>query len=186
MSLLQWLTRPSSHDPEQERSEIRALRLIPSDGGRALEAGTLWLLSPLVRSLMASLSVSEDAVILLPDCHRDDVTVGLGLLRDSGQDTLVFNARVRSFLEAIGLDVRSSELWVKQEPQEGEELVAEETSDAEDDTEDAMETQEDISEDEREQVSYTLRRKCVRKLERLTGFRRVPLCQLRHKYIPRI
>ena len=67
----------------------------------------------------------------------------------------MFSAGVRTFLEAIGLDVRSSEAWVKQEPQEREELVAEETSDAEDDTEaeDAMETGEDISEDERDDVS---------------------------------
>ena len=129
-SLLASLTRrPSRHDQgEQERPEDRPLYLVTRAGPRdPVEASRLWLLSPLVRSLMASVtSEAEDAVILLPDCDKDDVIRGLAVLRYSGEDTVVFSAGVRSFLEAVGMDVSRSEVWVKQEPVEREDNVAEE------------------------------------------------------------
>ena len=127
-SLLHSLTRrPSKHDqPGQERLEDRPLYLVPRGGlCDPVEASRLWLLSPLVRAVMASVA-SEDAVILLPDFDKDDVTRGLALLRYSGEDTMVFSAGVRSFLEAVGMDVSRSEVWVKQEPLETEENVEEE------------------------------------------------------------
>lgn len=133
-SLLHSLTRlPSKHDqPEQERPEDRPLYLVPRGGlCDPVEASRLWLLSPLVRAVMASVA-SEDAVILLPDFEKDDVTRGLALLRYSGEDTMVFTAGVKSFLEAVGMDVSRSEVWVKQEPLEREENVEEEKNDSED------------------------------------------------------
>ena len=77
-----------------------------------VEASTLWLVSPLVREVMASVA-GEDKVILLPDCDKEDVTRGLALLRESGEDTLVFSAGVRGFLQAVGMDVSRSEVWDK-------------------------------------------------------------------------
>ena len=81
-SLLHTLTRrPSDH---HEAGQERSLVLVPR-GGDPVEVSTLWLVSPLVREVMASVA-SEDKVILLPDCDKEDVTRGLALLRDSGHD----------------------------------------------------------------------------------------------------
>ena len=95
-SLLHTLTRrPSDH---HEAGQERSLVLVPR-GGDPVEVSTLWLVSPLVREVMASVA-SEDKVILLPDCDKEDVIRGPALRRDSGEDTLVFSAGVRGFLEA--------------------------------------------------------------------------------------
>ena len=126
-SLLHTLTRrPSDH---HEAGQGRRLVLVPR-GGDPVEASTLWLVSPLVREVMASVA-GEDKVILLPDCDKEDVTRGLALLRDSGEDTLVFSAGVRGFLETVGVDVSRSEVWVKEEPVEREENAAKERNDSE-------------------------------------------------------
>ena len=99
-------------------------------GGDPVEASTLWLVSPLVREVMASVA-GEDKVILLPDCDMEEVTRGLALLGSSGEDTLVFSAGVRGFLETVGVDVSRSEVWVKEEPVEREENAAKERNDSE-------------------------------------------------------
>ena len=125
-SLLHTLTqRPSEH---LEAGQKRPLILVPRDSD-PVEASTLWLVSPLVREVMASVA-GEDKVILLPDFEKEDVTRGLALLSNSGEDTMVFSAGVRSFLEAVGIDVSSSEVLVKPEPLEEEENTVKERNDS--------------------------------------------------------
>ena len=68
----------------------------------------LWILSPLVRSIIDSLGNIRDNQIILPDFSYEDIKTGLEITEGKEGDVLKFNSSTKDLLETLGMDLRNS------------------------------------------------------------------------------
>ena len=68
----------------------------------------LWILSPLVRSIIDSLGNIRENQIILPDFSYEDIKTGLEITEGNKGDVLKFNSGTKHLLETLGIDLRSS------------------------------------------------------------------------------
>ena len=98
-----------------------------------VRADRLWLVSPLVRSILDSLGqvnvLDQENVLLMPDYEGDVIRTSLEMLEMADPDEmLVFDGRNRSVLEALGVCIQKWELF--EEFSEDVERLLEEWSEA--------------------------------------------------------
>ena len=71
---------------------------------------SLWLLSPFIRSAIASVNdKTDDHLIILPDFTSEQFRKVVDLIRPSNSESLVFNDVTRDILELIGIDISNYE-----------------------------------------------------------------------------
>ena len=66
---------------------------------------SLWLLSPFIRSAIASVNRTDHHLIILPDFTSEQFRKVVDLIRHSNSELLVFNGVTRDILELIGIDI---------------------------------------------------------------------------------
>ena len=88
------------------------LAIVGSEG-MSSEVSNLWMYSPLVRSILNTLSKVEQHLIILPGFSSEDIRSGLDMLHKSDNEPLYFNERTKCFLETLGVDMRNSEVVEK-------------------------------------------------------------------------
>ena len=69
---------------------------------------SLWILSPLVRSIIDSLGNIRDNLIILPDFSYEDIKTGLEITEGNKGQVLVFNSSTKHLLETLGVDLSDS------------------------------------------------------------------------------
>ena len=74
--------------------ECRSITLRGSDQVD-IQASNLWMFSSLVRAVIGSSPTNQEALILLPDHHGDDIITALSILNTSQMDDIVFSANVK-------------------------------------------------------------------------------------------
>ena len=86
--------------------------VISGSDGVLVKISHLWLFSPLVRSILESLSKVEQHLIILPGLSSQDITKALGILQgpDPDHELIYFNKNAKVVLETLGIDLTSSEL----------------------------------------------------------------------------
>ena len=67
----------------------------------------LWILSPLVRSIIDSLGNIRDNLIILPDFSYEDIKTGLEITEGNKGEVLRFNSSTKQLLETLGIDLRN-------------------------------------------------------------------------------
>mgnify|MGYP001260546967 CR=1 FL=1 len=73
------------------------------------QASNLWMFSSLVRAVTGSLSPNDEALILLPDHHGDDIITALNILNTSQVDDVVFSENVRDILTDLEVNLDNIE-----------------------------------------------------------------------------
>ena len=69
------------------------------------DSSSLWLFSPLVRSVLASLREVHGNTLILPDFSSEDVRTALDIIGGGQRGLLVFNPTTKSLLETLGVDI---------------------------------------------------------------------------------
>ena len=72
------------------------------------QSDSLWLLSPLVRSIIDSLGNIRDNLIILPDFSYQEIKTGLEITEGNKEEVLMFNSSTKHLLETLGMDLRDS------------------------------------------------------------------------------
>ena len=133
----------------QETDEDHYVTIIDSVGV-STRATNLWVYSPLVRSVLDTLTRDHQHLLILPDFSAADISKGLGLLRGSECEELYFNRGTKCFLETIGVQMTGSQAMVTR----GEvKLESVDTSDRSEETEYVKLKSVDMS-DTSEQTEY--------------------------------
>ena len=95
---------------------LAALQNVNDDGCEILLVGkdnvssssdSLWILSPLVRSIIDSLGNIRDNLIILPDFSYEEIKTGLGVTEGNRGEILIFNSSTKHLLETLGMDLRN-------------------------------------------------------------------------------
>ena len=97
------------------------LLVLGADTTSTTHSESLWIFSPLVRSLLASLQNLQNNLLILPDFSSEDIKTGLALLEGRRGQDLVFNSRTRDLLETLGVDLTSTESCPATQVNTGEE-----------------------------------------------------------------
>ena len=71
------------------------------------QSDNLWILSPLIRSIIDSLGNIRDNLIILPDFSYEDIKAGLEITEGNKGEVLRFNSSTKHFLETLGVDLRN-------------------------------------------------------------------------------
>ena len=87
----------------ETRTELE-IRISGSDNVRT-DSSSLWLFSPLVRSVLASLREVQGNTLILPDFSSEDVRTALDIIGGGQKGLLVFNCTTKSLLETLGVDI---------------------------------------------------------------------------------
>ena len=90
------------------RTELE-IEIFGSDNVRT-DSSSLWLLSPLVRSVLASLRNVQGNTLILPDFSSEDVRTALDIIGGEQRELLVFNFATKSLLETLGVNLNKTEL----------------------------------------------------------------------------
>ena len=90
------------------RTELE-IEIFGSDNVRT-DSSSLWLLSPLVRSVLASLRNVQGNTLILPDFSSEDVRTALDIIGGEQRGLLVFNSTTKSLLETLGVNLNKTEL----------------------------------------------------------------------------
>ena len=91
------------------RTELN-IEISGSDNVRT-DSSSLWLFSPLVRSVLASLREVQGNTLILPDFSSEDVRTALDMLGGGQRGLLVFNSTTKSLLETLGVNLNKTELY---------------------------------------------------------------------------
>ena len=67
------------------------------------QSNSLWILSPLVRSIIDSLGNIRDNLIILPDFSSEDIKTGLEITEGNKGEVLRFNSTTKHLLETLGI-----------------------------------------------------------------------------------
>ena len=97
---------------------------------------SLWMFSPLVRSVIDYLKNIEEHTIIFPDFSCEDIKTALDVIKGNGREDLAFNSTTKILLETLGIDLKN--IFVSSNPVKTETIPIEKIK-----TEDI-----DISEDE--------------------------------------
>ena len=82
------------------------LLVLGADTTRRTHSESLWIFSPLVRSLLGSLqTLQASPLLILPDFSSEDIKTGLAVLEGRQGEDLVFNYKTRDLLETLGVDL---------------------------------------------------------------------------------
>lgn len=84
------------------------LLILGADTSRRTHSDSLWIFSPLVRSLLGSLQNLQNNLLILPDFSSEDIKTGLAVLEGRQGQDLVFNCRTRDLLETLGVDLTTT------------------------------------------------------------------------------
>ena len=68
---------------------------------------SLWLFSPLVRSIIGSLRSVEGHQMIFPDFSSQDIETALNAILKNNRDLLVFSSTTRTLLETLGIDLKN-------------------------------------------------------------------------------
>lgn len=75
-----------------------------------IQANNLWMFSSLIRALIGtSVSANEEALILLPDYHGNDIIAALNILNTSQNDDIMFSEIIKNVLDDFGVDLNNTE-----------------------------------------------------------------------------
>ena len=79
--------------------------VISGSDGVLVKISHLWLFSPLVRSILDSLTKVEQHLIILPGLASEDIRNGLGILNGPAPDNelVFFNKNSKEALETLGV-----------------------------------------------------------------------------------
>ena len=77
-----------------------------NDNSRS-QSDSLWILSPLIRSIIDSLGDIRDNLIILPDFSYEDIRTGLEVTEGNKGDVLRFSSSTKHLLETLGMDLRN-------------------------------------------------------------------------------
>ena len=72
------------------------------------QSDSLWILSPLIRSIIDSLGNIRDNLIILPDFSYEDIKTGLEIIEGNNRGVLKFNSSTKHLLETLGMDLRNT------------------------------------------------------------------------------
>ena len=95
-----------------EETENDGNLVISGSDGVPININNLWLFSPLVRSILASLTKAEQHLIILPGISSEDIRNGLAILNgpDPDNELIFFNKKAKVVLDSLGIDLTKSEL----------------------------------------------------------------------------
>ena len=95
-----------------EETENDENLVISGSDGVPININNLWLFSPLVRSILDSLTKVDHHLILLPGLSSQDIRDGLGILNgpDPDNELVFFNHKAKDVLETLGINLTNSEL----------------------------------------------------------------------------
>ena len=95
-----------------EETENDANLVISGSDGVPININNLWLFSPLVRSILGSLTKAEQRLIILPGLSSEDIRNGLAILNgpDPDNELIFFDKKAKVVLETLGIDLTNSEL----------------------------------------------------------------------------
>ena len=79
-----------------------------NDNSRS-QSDSLWILSPLIRSIIDSLGNIRDNLIILPDFSYEDIKTGLEITEGNKGEVLTFSSSTKHLLETLGIDFDISE-----------------------------------------------------------------------------
>ena len=69
---------------------------------------SLWILSPLVRSIIGSLGNIRDNLIILPDFSYEDIKRSLEIIEGNKREDFMFNCSTKHLLETLGVGLMNS------------------------------------------------------------------------------
>ena len=75
---------------------------------------SLWILSPLVRSILDSLGNIRDNLIILPDFSYEEIKAALDIIegtRDSESSLVFFSSTTKHLLESLGIDLKKTKAF---------------------------------------------------------------------------
>ena len=75
---------------------------------------SLWILSPLVRSIIDSLGNIRDNQIILPDFRHEEIEAALDIIdgaRDSESSLVFFSSTTKRLLESLGIDLKKTKTF---------------------------------------------------------------------------
>ena len=95
-----------------EETENDENLVISGSDGVPININNLWLFSPLVRSILGSLTKAEQRLIILPGLSSEDIRNGLAILNgpDPDNELIFFDKKAKVVLETLGIDLTDSEL----------------------------------------------------------------------------
>ena len=87
------------------RTELE-IEIFGSDNVRT-DSSSLWLLSPLVRSVLASLRNVQGNTLILPDFSSEDLRTALDIIGGEQRELIVFNSTTKPLLETLGVNLNT-------------------------------------------------------------------------------
>ena len=105
----------SRHHSEQvvsaveSRGEHDLLILGQHYNSRRTHTDSLWIFSPLVRSILGSLPSLQNNILILPDFSSEEIKTALTVLEGRKGEDLKFNSKTRDLLETLGVDLTSTQ-----------------------------------------------------------------------------
>ena len=78
------------------------------------QSDSLWILSPLVRSIIDSLGNIRDNLIILPDFSHEEIETALDIIdgaRDRESSLLFFSSTTKHLLESLGIDLKNTKTF---------------------------------------------------------------------------
>ena len=105
----------SRHHSEQvvsaveSRGEHDLLILGQYYSSRRTHTDSLWIFSPLVRSILGSLPSLQNNILILPDFSSEEIKTALTVLEGRKGEDLKFNSKTRDLLETLGVDLTSTQ-----------------------------------------------------------------------------
>ena len=97
---------------QKKNRNVCEILLIGNDNSRS-QSDSLWILSPLIRSIIDSLGDIRDNLIILPDFSSEDIKTGLEITEGNKGEVLTFNSTTKHLLETLrlyrGLDLAQIE-----------------------------------------------------------------------------
>ena len=89
----------------QARPDLHVL-LVGSDRVSAT-SDTIWILSPLLRSVLSDLRHVQDSLVILPDFSHKHIKAALDIIEGNKEEDLVFSSTTRSLLETLGVQMKN-------------------------------------------------------------------------------
>ena len=93
----------------ESRDNTSDLVILGADTSRRTHSDSLWIFSPLVRSLLGSLPSLQNNLLILPDFSSEDIKTGLAVLEGRQGEDLVFSYKTRALLETLGVELTTTQ-----------------------------------------------------------------------------
>ena len=88
--------------------------LLTGNDNRSSQSDSLWILSPLVRSIIGSLGAIRDNLIILPDFCHEDIKTALDIIdgvNESESSLFFFNSTTNDLLQSLGIHLKKTKTF---------------------------------------------------------------------------